>query len=133
MKKFALKTLALVLFVSTAVTSCSTDDSGETVTSQNEFVTAVSGPETGVINQEVTFDVTYAVDNACGAFDSYVETVSGSTKTIEVKVKYVGSNCVAAPATKTEPYKFTINTAGTYNFKFKSSASAFITKTILVQ
>jgi ABC-type oligopeptide transport system substrate-binding subunit len=133
MKKFALKTLAVILFVSTAVTSCSSDNDSETIITQNEFVTAVAGPETGNLNQEISFDVTYVVDNACGSFDSFVETTSGSTKTVEVKVKYVGDECVAAPSTKTEAFKFTINTAGTYTFKFRSSAIAFITKTIVIQ
>lgn len=133
MKKFALQTIALVLFVSTAFTSCSSDDSGETLTLQKEFVTAVTGPTTGTVNQEVALSVTYAVDNSCGQFNKYVETLNGNTKTIEVEAKYVGTNCGTTPATKTEPYKFIVNQAGTYVFKFKKSATEFITQTVVVQ
>lgn len=133
MKKFALKTLAIVLFVSTAFTSCSSDDSGETIITQNEFVTAVAGPETGTLNQEITFNVTFNVQNSCGSFYKFVETVAGNTKTVQVQARYTGSNCDAVASTKTEPYKFTINTAGTYVFKFKSSATAFVTKTVVIE
>ena len=133
MKKFALKTLAVVLFVSTAFTSCSNDDESETIITKNELVSAVTGPETGAINQEVTFQVTYGVENSCGNFHQYLETISGNSKTIQVQTRYIGTNCATTAATKTEPYKFTLNTAGTYVFKFKSSATAFITKTVVIE
>lgn len=134
MKKFALKTMALVLFVSTAFTSCSSDDdSGTTQTTQKEFVTAVTGPTTGTVNQEVTLNVTFAIDNACGQFNKYVQTTNGNTKTIEVEAKYVGNNCGTTPSTKSEPYKFTVTVAGTYVFKFKKSATEFITQTVVIQ
>lgn len=133
MKKFALQTMALVLFVSTAFTSCSSDDSGDTLTLQKEFVTAVTGPTTGAVNEDITLTVTYAVDNSCGQFNKYVQTVNGNTKTIEVEAKYVGTDCGTTPATKTEPYKFKVIQAGTYVFKFKKSATEFITQTVVVE
>lgn len=134
MKKFALKTMALVLFVSTAFTSCSSDDdSGNKQTTQKEFVTAVTGPTTGAINQEITLNVTYVVDNTCGSFNKYVESTNGNTKTIEVEVKYTGSNCGTTPSTKTQPYKFKVTQAGTYVFKFKKSATEFVTQSVVIQ
>ena len=134
MKKFALKTMALVLFVSTALTSCSSDDdSSNSQTTQKEFVTAVTGPVTGTVNQEITLNVTFAVDNTCGQFNRYIVATSGNTKTIEVEVKYAGSNCGTTPSTKTEPYKFRVNQAGTYVFKFKKSATEFATQTVVIQ
>lgn len=133
MKKFALKTMALVMFVSTALTSCSNDDdSGNSQTTQKEFVTAVTGPTTGTVNQEVTLNVTFVVDNSCGAFNKYIVATSGNTNTIEVEVKYTGNNCGTTPSTKTQPYKFTANQAGTYTLKFKKSATEFITQTVVI-
>lgn len=132
MKKFALKTLAIVLFTSTALISCSSDDGGETIILKKSLVSLVEGPTTGVKNQEVTLNVSYGVENSCGNFNKFVETISGNTKTVEVESKYVGSNCGQVAATKVIPYKFTVNQAGTYIFKFKKSASEFITQTVVI-
>lgn len=133
MKKFALKTLAIVLFVSTAITSCSSNDDSETIISKSEFATAVTGPETGLINQEITFQVNFEVENECGEFKEFAQTASGNTKTIQIQSLYTGTNCGTTDVARTEPYKFTVNTAGTYVFKFKSSASTFITKTVVIE
>jgi hypothetical protein len=135
MKKFALKTMALVLFVSTALTSCSNDDDSKSnnQTTQKEFTTAVTGPTTGAKNQEITLTVTHVVDNNCGVFNRFVESTSGNTKTVEVEVKYTGTNCGTTPSTKTQPYKFTVSQNGTYVFKFKKSATEFITHSVVIQ
>lgn len=133
MKKFALKTMALVLFVSTSFTSCSSDDdSGNSQTTQKEFVTAVTGPTTGTVNQELTLNVTFVIDNSCGQFNKFIVATSGNTNTIEVEAKYTGNNCGTTPSTKTQPYKFTANQAGTYTLKFKKSATEFITQTVVI-
>lgn len=132
MKNFALKTFALVLFVSTLF-ACSSDDESETIITKNELVTAVTGSDTAAINEDVTFQVSFDVENSCGNFHQYLETISGNTKTIQVQTKYRGTNCGATASTKTEPYTFRLNTAGTYVFKFKSSATAFITKTVVIE
>lgn len=135
MKKFALKTMALVMFVaSSALTSCSSDDdSGPQTTTQKEFATAVNGPTTGAKNQEITLTVTHVVDNNCGQFNRFVQSTSGNTKTVEVEVKYSGTNCGTTPSTKTQPYKFTVSQNGTYVFKFKKSATEFITHSVVIQ
>lgn len=133
MKNFALKTIAAILFVSTSLLSCSDDNESETIITRNEFVTEVTGPETGNLNQEVTFNVTFNVQNSCGNFYKFAETISGNSKTVQVQSIYNNSECGNTPVSKTQPYKFTINTAGTYTFKFKSSQSTFITKTVVFE
>ncbi|MDR6967681.1 hypothetical protein J2X31_001693 [Flavobacterium arsenatis] len=134
MKKFKLQAIALVLVVSSAFTSCSDDDSNTppVLVTKKSLVTAVTGPETGDLNQELTLNVTFAVENNCGAFNKYVETTAGTTKTIEVESKYVGSNCGTTPTTKNTTYKFKSATAGTYNLKFKKTATEFITHTVVI-
>lgn len=133
MKKFALKTIAAILFVSTSLLSCSDDEESEIIITRNEFATEVTGPETGTLNQEITFNVTFNVQNSCGNFYKFAETISGNTKTIQVQSIYNNSDCGNTIVSKTQPYKFMLNTAGTYTFKFKSSESAYITKTVVIE
>lgn len=133
MKKFALKSVAAILFVSFSLTSCSNDDGGETVIIQNEFVTAATAPETGVVNQDITIDLKYMADNACGQFNKFVETTNGNTKIIEVQVKYVGTDCGENPSEVALPYTFKVNQPGTYTFKFKRNASQYLTRVVTVE
>ncbi len=132
MKNFRLQTIALALFVSTALISCSDDDSKSGVKTKTSFVTAVTGATTADINQEINVTAAFSVDNNCGAFNKFVETADGNTKTIAVEAKYLGSNCGTTPVAKTAVYKFKGATAGTYNLKFKKSATEFVTHTVVV-
>ena len=133
MKKIALKSVALLLFVSVSLISCSKDDSGETIILANQFATAVTGPDSGAVDQDIELAVKFLPDNSCGQFNRFIETTSGSSKTIEVQVKYSGNNCGGNGVETTVPYKFRVNQAGTYTFKFKRSASQFITKVVTVE
>ena len=133
MKKFKLHAIALLVVVSSAFTSCSSDDnSAPNLVVKKSLVTAVTGPETGDLNKELSLNVTFAVDNSCGAFHSFAETTQSTTKTVEVQAVYAGNNCGTTPTTKTATYKFKTATAGTYNLKFKKTATEFITHTIVI-
>ncbi len=131
MKKFRLHAVALVLFVATAFTSCSDDDSTNTV-KKTAFVTVVTGAATADVNQEIPLTVTFAVDNLCGVFNKFVETTDANTRTISVEAKYPGNNCDTTPATKTTTYNFKATAVGTYTLKFKKSATEFVTHTVVV-
>ena len=135
MKKFKLHAIALLVVASSVFTSCSNNDDipGPSVVLKESLVTVVTGPETANLNQEVSLTTSFVVENSCGAFNKFIETTVGNTKTIVVEANYVGSNCVATPATKTATYKFKSATAGTYNLKFKKTATEFITHTIVVE
>lgn len=133
MKKFALKTIAAVLFIATSLTSCSNDDGGETIIFKNSFLTSVEGPETGLVNQEITLTTKYVIENGCGQFEKFNEIQNGNNKTIDVNVKYTGANCGNTSTEVSAPYKFMVNQAGTYIFKFKKSASQFITHVVVVE
>ena len=134
MKKLRLPAIALLLFTAAATfTSCSSDDDSSTApVFKTAFVTAVTGPETGAINEELSLNVTFTVDNACGVFDKVVATTAANTQTIEVKAKYAGNNCGTTPTTKATVYKFKPTAAGTYLLKFKKTATEFITQTVVV-
>lgn len=134
MKKFKLHAVALLVVVSSVFASCSSDDNnGEpALVTKESLVTAVTGPETGDLNQELTLNVTFAVKNNCGTFSKFIETTQGTTKSIEVEAVYTGSNCGFTPTTKNTTYKFKSATAGTYSLKFKKTATEFITHTIVI-
>ena len=134
MKKFKLHAVALLVVVSSAFTSCSNDDGGSVdLVLKKSFVTAVAGPETGDLNQELSLNVTFTVDNSCGVFHSFVETTQANTKTVDVQAAYAGKDCGTTPVTKSTVYKFKTATAGTYALKFKKTATEFITHTIVIE
>ncbi|WP_296151021.1 hypothetical protein [uncultured Flavobacterium sp.] len=133
MKKFALKTLAVVLFISTSLASCNNDDGGETIMLKNSYLTSVEGPVTGTVNQKITLTTKYIAENGCGAFNQFNELQNGTTKTIDVQVKYTGANCGSTPTEITTPYTFEVIEPGTYTFKFKKNASQFITHVVTIE
>ncbi|PRZ26223.1 hypothetical protein [Flavobacterium granuli] len=132
MKKIKLKMLGLVLFVAAGFTACSNDDEPQKVVTKKSFVTEVTGPTTGKINQELSLEVSFTVENNCGTFNKFVENTVENTKTIEVESKFEGIGCDATPLTKQTPYKFKATAEGTYILKFKKSETEFITQTIII-
>lgn len=122
----------VILFVLSALMiSCSNDDGGETIIFEDAFVLSATGPSTISVNQQGTFELSYQTKNTCGNFESFTETLTGSTKTVGIRVKYVGE-CGDNLQTKTVPYNFTVNTPGTYNFKFRNTSTSFLTRTVVV-
>lgn len=132
MKKFALKTLA-ILFISSSLISCSNDEGGETIMLKTSYITSVEGPIIGTVDQDITLTAKFNAENSCGEFEKFVETTNANTKTIHVQVKYVGSNCGSNPTEKTVPYTFRVNRAGTYTFKFKKNDTQFINHVVTVE
>jgi hypothetical protein len=132
MKNLKLQTVALIMLVVGSLTSCTKDDNQPQIVTKTSFVSAITGPTTGTPNQELTFTVTFAVENSCGTFNKFIETATTNTKQIEVESKYEGANCGVTAATKTTTYKFKPTAVGTYILKFKKTATEFVTQTIVV-
>ena len=132
MKNFRLQAAVIVLLVSTAFTSCSDDDNTPNAVTKSSLVTKVEGAVTGDINVEVPLTVTFSVDNNCGSYNKFIETAAANTKTIEVESKYEGADCGTTPTSKTVVYKFKSTAVGTYNLKFKKTATEFVTHTIVI-
>ena len=132
MKNFRLQAAVVVLFIATAFTSCSDDDNTPNAVTKTSLVSKVEGAVTGDINVEVPLTVTFSVDNNCGSYNKFIETAAANTKTIEVESKYEGTDCGTTPISKTAVYKFKSTTVGTYNLKFKKTATEFVTHTIVI-
>ena len=132
MKNFRLQAAVVLMLVATAFTSCSDDDNTPNAVTKSSFVTKVEGATTAHINVEVPVTITFSVDNNCGSYNRFVETTTENTKTIEVEAKYEGSDCGTTPTSKTAVYKFKSTAVGTYNLKFKKTATEFATHTIVI-
>ncbi|MBD3582208.1 hypothetical protein [Flavobacterium selenitireducens] len=133
MKKIKFQAIAVMAFLAMGAASCSDDDSNTSTVTKVAYVTDITGPSEGDVNQELSYVVKYSVDNACGEFQRYVESATGTTKTIELVARYASNNCEAAAVIKDTVYKFKPTAAGAYNLKFKKSATEFITKAVTVE
>lgn len=137
MKNFRFKSVFVVLFLATALISCSNGDDEPTMpkpTTKVALVTEVKGPATGKVNEELSYDVTFIVDNACGEFSKISEVTIGTEKGLQVEAKYPSEICTQqVPDPKKTIYKFKSATKGTFEIKFKKSDKEFITTKVLIE
>jgi len=136
MKSFRLKSALVVLFLSIGFASCSNDDDNNTPapTAKAALVTEIKGPATGKVNDELSYDVTYVVDNACGEFDKISEVTIGSVKGLQVIAKYPSEVCTQqVPEPKKTVYKFKSATKGTFEITFKKSETEFLTQKVVIE
>jgi len=122
-----------ILLISTLfllLVSCNDDDDStgndSCISYERALITEVDAPTTGTVNQPVNFEVTFQINDGCGAFDEFIETADGNLKIIEVNAKYEGCFCTQAIEMITKSYSFTPTSAGVYTIKFKSSETEFL-------
>ncbi len=135
MKSFRLKSALVVLFLSIAFVSCSNDDDNKTPapTEKAALVTKIEGPATGKVNDELSYEVTYVVDNACAEFDKISEVTIGAVKGLQVIAKYPAQVCTQqVPEPKKTVYKFKSAAKGTFEIKFKKSETEFLTQKVVI-
>lgn len=136
MKSFRLKSVLVVLFLSLAVVSCNNDDDEVKTpnpTVKAAFATEVKGPATGKVNDELSYEVTFVVDNACGEFDKISEVTLGTIKGLQVEAKYPSEVCTQqVPEPKKTTYKFKSAVKGTFDIKFRKSETEFITTKVVI-
>jgi len=137
MKNFKLKSVLVVLFLGMALTSCSNDDDKPTTpvsTTKISFVSAVTGPATGKVNDELSYEATYTPETACGVFSKFAEVTIGAVKGFGVEVKYPAEVCtLQTPQPQKAVYKFKATAKGTFEFKFQKSATEFITQKVVIE
>lgn len=136
MKNFKFKSALVVLFLSTALISCSNDDDKvvDNGTTKAALATEVKGPATGKVNEELSYDVTFIVDNACGEFSKISDVTIGTEKGLQVVAKYPTGVCTQeVPEPKKTVYKFKSATAGTFDIKFKKSETEFVTAKVVIE
>ncbi|WP_406843232.1 hypothetical protein [Flavobacterium soyae] len=136
MKSFKLKSVLVVLFLSIVFISCNNDDDEKPVdnpVSKAALVTEIKGPSTGKVNVELSYDVTFVVDNACGEFDKISDVTINSVKGLQVVAKYPSGVCTQqVPDPKKTVYKFKSTVKGTFEIKFKKSETEFLIQKVII-
>ncbi len=137
MKSFRLKSVLVVLFLSIAFVSCSNDDDNDKTpvpTTKAALVTEIKGPATGKVNDELSYEVTYVVDNSCAEFDKISEVTIGSVKGLQVIAKYPAAVCTQqVPEPKKTVYKIKPTAKGTVEIKLKKSETEFLTQKVVIE
>lgn len=131
MKNLKPHVIALILFMTIGISSCSKEDD-PSVTTKKAFAITVEGPETGISNKELIFSITYGVENSCVRFNKFTETTTDNAKTISIETIYENKICTQVPLIEIATYKFTPTATGTYILKFEKSATDYITKTVII-
>ena len=121
--------LSIVFFI-----GCSEDEESDCINYEElSGVTNVEAPETATVNEAVDVNVTFQVQNACGEFAAFDETISGTTRTIGVDAVYEGCACAEVITSRTETYTFTPGTTGQHVLRFKTAPNDFIETRIMVE
>lgn len=139
MKNFRLKSSLVALFLLIGLSSCSSDDNNDktpdpvVVVTKNAFATKLEGPATGKVNTELSYDVTFVPETACGEFNKFTDVTIGTDKGLQVEVKYASAVCTQqVPEPKKAVYKFKSATKGTFKIKFKKSETEFIIHEVVI-
>lgn len=135
MKNFRLKSILAVVLLATVFVSCNNDDDEQVNTSKTKVasVTKIEGPATGKVNVELSYVITYIVDNACAEFVNITETTIDKEIGLQVEVKYPSEVCTQqVPDPKKTLLKFTPTVKGTFELKLKKSETEFVTKKVVI-
>ncbi len=130
MKRFIHFTLLSVLFG--LYSSCNSDDKNDCVSAQRVFVTSVTSPSSGMVNEVISINVNFQVFNGCGDFNRFIEVDNGNTIDIEVEAVYNGCVCTTDAPIRTVNYEFETSVVGDYELNFKSNENEFITVNLTI-
>ncbi|WP_029036969.1 hypothetical protein [Salinimicrobium xinjiangense] len=124
-----------ILFLSTLLfIACSDDDEQDCINYEElANVTNVEAPETATVNEAVDLTVTFQVQNACGEFARFDESMTGTTRTIAVEAIYDGCACAQVITSRTVTYTFTPQTVGEHVLVFYTAPDEFVEVTITVE
>ena len=135
MKNFRLKSVLAVVLLAVAFVSCNNDDDEQVNNTETRAasVTEIKGPATGKVNVELSYVITYIVDNACAEFVNITETTIDKENGYQVEVKYPAEVCtMQVPDPKKTVLKFKPTLKGTFELKFKKSETEFVTQKVVI-
>ncbi|MCV9929162.1 hypothetical protein OIU83_15965 [Flavobacterium sp. LS1R49] len=137
MKKIKLQSVLFVLFLVTALSSCSSDSDKTTtpaLIAKSAFVTEVTGPATGKVNEELSYNVMFMVENGCGEFNKFTEIQINKEIGVQVEAKYSSATCEdTKPQFKRTIHKAIYSNKGTYYMRFAKSETEFITIKVVIE
>ena len=138
MKKIKLKSVVFVLFSMAIFASCSSDeDTKNPETPQpifkSAYATEVTGPTTGKVNEELTYMVSFTVDNACGEYNKMTDIEIKKEKGYQVEAKYPATcSTPDSPQTKRTAYKVKPTMKGTFYLRIAKSETEYIVTTVVI-
>lgn len=136
MKKFKLQSIALVVFLVTSLISCSSDNDSNPTTEQSifksAFATEVTGPSTGKVNEELSYLVTFTVENGCGEFNKMTDVNIDKESGYQVEAKYPATCSTDTPQIRRTTYKVKSAVKGTFYLRFAKSETEFITTAVVI-
>lgn len=137
MKKIKLESVAFVLFIITMFTSCSSDSdntpTGDGYIYKSSYATSVVGPETGKVNQELVYSISFQVENGCGEFNKMTDVEFNKESGYQVEAKYPVTTCsLPDPEIKRTNYKVKTALAGTYYLRIAKSETEFIVTKVVI-
>lgn len=95
---------------------------------------SIEGPATGRVNEIVPLAVSFQVSSGCGRFSQFiVESVAGTTHTVQVQARYAGCICTQVAPTLQATYPFQATQAGVYAVRFRQADNSFVTHTVTIQ
>lgn len=94
---------------------------------------SVEGVTSGNVNQDIPFNVAFALINGCGSFSRFEESAIGNTITVNVITKYEGCVCAEIYGEQKKEYFFKRSIPGNYQIKFNKGDNTYITKDIFIQ
>ena len=131
MKRYLFSIFVLIVSMA-AVTACSSDTADNYCFYQIQTgIDKVTGPETIRVNEQLTLQATFTINNSCGTFNRFAVS-NNYPKTIRAVVDYSGCTCQEIIKTETKPYIFKTSRAGTYTLYFVKPDGSYIIKTITV-
>lgn len=86
----------------------------------------VTYPATAAVGQPVVVEVHFVVNNGCGQFGRFHESISGLERNIIVQATYTGCVCTMEAPVRTAQYRFTPRTPGTHVLRFGSIAEPVV-------
>ncbi len=124
----------ILLFLLTfAAFSCKSDDDARGPERNPAPVTAVQGPDTATVGQKIELQVSFEVRNECGRLGYFSKDARDKTFTVYAHPIYSNNACAQVSKTVTAPFHFTMESAGTYTFKFWAGDGSFVTKIVEVK
>lgn len=130
-----MKTILSIIIGITVIVSISCNKENDCTEYRPAYFHDVNGPDVGVVNENIVFEIQYWVSNGCGGACKFSEKDEGKTRLIELEAEYqTCSMCPQTPRLITSEYIFMKTKPGDYELEFSSSPTGdFITLLITIE
>lgn len=132
MKKYLIISASITITFSILLSCSKPQDNTKCISYSSAQVTKVSGPNTALVNQQITVTISYYLTNGCGHFEGIDATSATNSTTINLKARYEGCICTDNLIGGETNYTFKSDKAGNYYLKFLQPDKTYLVDTIIV-